>query len=414
MRKKTSSIYPLLISYFIMYFNTYFINPYLALDSLGSEYSTSTPRVALLIAVLIFISPMLAQFTTLYGFSSLAEKKHREEWLIILGYSFGLLQWILLMVMTGLGIDKPIVTLTITVTCNLFMVAYIPAVKAYLTSMTKPEKKGKALGKLNMIESFAWFFGMLLGGIVYNYTKLHYMILAAEILSIFSILLIPLIGNVKIQNPDYDPKIIPPEPIISQKSFSSTHSFREVLIIQFCIFFFSSTFFGLIGAYQQHLDAPIWFYGLNNAIPGLLGIVVFWIFGKILDRSGPNALIFYGWISYSLVFLGLLSQNLIIIFMVWLWPAYAFRIASEYLASRQKDKSKAIRNMALASFFTLAGNVLGGIMGGLLTLFSENPSIQFEIVLKVSFFGVTGVGVTYTAMYLIRSILRKRNPTSQT
>ena len=267
-----------------------------------------------------------------------------------------------------------------------------------------------------MIESLAWFFGMLIGGIVYNYTKLHYMLLVAAILSIFSILLIPLIPDVKIKSVEYDPKIVTPELVISKRSFSTTHSFREALIIQFSIFFFSSTFFGLIGAYLQHLEAPIWVYGLNNAIPGILGIIVFWIFGKILDRYGPNALIFYGWMSYSIVFLGLLSQNLIIIFIVWLWPAYAFKIASEYLASRQEDKSKAIRNMALASFFTLAGNVLGGIMGGLLTLFSDNPSIQFQIVLGVSLIGVTGVGATYTAIYIFRIIIRrlvKSNSTSQ-
>ncbi len=111
---------------------------------------------------------MFAQFTTLYGFSSLAEKKHREEWLIILGYSFGLLQWILLMVMTGLGKENPYIILVITFSCNLFMVAYIPAVKAYFTNMTKLGKKGKALGQLNMIESLAWFSGMLIGGIVYK------------------------------------------------------------------------------------------------------------------------------------------------------------------------------------------------------------------------------------------------------
>jgi MFS family permease len=410
MRKRNSSIYPLLISYFIMYFNTYFINPYLALDSLVY----SSPRYALLIAAFIFISPMFAQFTTLYGFSAIAERKHREELLIILGYSFGLLQWTLLLITSGLGITNPSITLTITIFCNLFMVAYIPAVKAFLTSITKGDKKGKALGQLNMIESFAWFWGMLLGGIAYNYTKLHYMLLVAEVLAILSIVLIPLIPDVKIKTVEYDPKMITPELLISKRLFSSTHSFKEVLIIQFSIFFFSSTFFGLIGAYQQYLMAPIWFYGLNNAIPGILGIIVFWIFGKILDRYGPNALIFYGWISYSFVFLGLLSQNLIIIFIVWLWPAYAFRIASEYLASRQKDKSKAIRNMALASFFTLAGNVLGGVMGGLLTLFSVNESIQFQIVLRFSLIGVTGVGITYTIIFAIRRILMKRNSIAQT
>ncbi|TFG17779.1 MAG: MFS transporter [Promethearchaeota archaeon] len=405
---KRTSIYPLLISYFIMYFNTYFINPYLALDSL----IYTTPRYALLIAVLIFISPIFAQFTTLYGFSSLAEKKHREEWLIILGYSFGFLQWILLMVMTGLGLVNPYVTLVITMSCNLFMVAYIPAVKAYLTSRTKVEKKGKALGQLNMIESLAWFFGMILGGIIYNPERLHYMILVAVILSIFSILLIPLIGDVKIESADYDPKIAVPEPIIITKIIKSTYSFKELLAIQFGIFIFSSTFFGLIGAYQQSLGTQPWFYGLTNAIPGILSIIVFWIFGKILDRSGPDFLIFYGWISYALVYLGLLTGNIVVVFFVWIFPAYAFKVATEYMASQLEDKSKAIRNMALASFFALAGNVLGGIMGGLLTLLSEDTFVQFRIVIFVSLIGVTFIGIMFSIIFVIRKIKMKKSTPS--
>ncbi len=400
MRKK-SSIYPLLISYFIMYFNTYFINPFLSLDSL--VYSISTPRYSLLIATLIFISPTIAQFTTLFGFSAIAEKKNREEWLIILGYSFGFLQWKLLIVMTGLGITNPFITLAITVSCNLFMVAYIPAVKAFLTSMTNPEKKGKALGQLNMIESFAWFCGLIIGGFVYKPGNLHYMILVALIFSIISILLIPLIGSVKIKNV-YDPKISVPESLRVTKAFKSTLSYSEMLAIQFAVFLFASTFFGLIGPYISYLGAPGWLYGITNAIPGILSIIVFWIFGKILDRSGPDFLVFYGWISYSLVFLGLLSQNVIVIFIVWIWPAYAFRVATEYMASQLKDKSKAVRNMALASFFALAGNVLGGIMGGLLTLFSADISTQFQIVLWVSLIGVTIIGVIYTIIFIIRKV----------
>ena len=272
MRKRTS-IYPLLISYFITVFNTFFINPYLSLDSLVF----STPRFALLIAAFIFISPFFAQFTTLYAFSAIAEKKHFEKGLITIGYSFGFLQWFLLLLMTGLEIQNPVITLTITFSCNLFMVAYMPAVKAYLSHKTKADKKGKVLGQLNMLESLAWFFGMLIGGIIYNYISLHYMISAAIILTVICLILIPFIPSVKIESAQYDPIISVPEPVISKKSFTSTHSFREVLIIQFSIFFFSSTFFGLIGAYQKFLGAPAWFYGLNNAIPGILGIIVFWI-----------------------------------------------------------------------------------------------------------------------------------------
>ncbi len=107
------------------------------------------------------------------------------------------------------------------------------------------------------------------------------MILAAVILTIFSILLIPLIGSVRIESADYDPIIGVPDPIIISQTIMSTHSFQEMLAIQFGIFFFASTFFGLIGAYQQSLGTQPWFYGLTNAIPGLLSIFVFWIFGKI-------------------------------------------------------------------------------------------------------------------------------------
>ncbi len=131
-----------------------------------------------------------------------------------------------------------------------------------------------------------------------------------------------------------------------------------------------------------------------------------------MNRSGPDFLIFYGWISYALVYLGLLTGNVVVVFFVWIFPAYAFRVATEYMASQLEDKSKAIRNMALASFFVLAGNVLGSIMGGLLTLLSEDIFTQFRIVIFVSLIGVTLMGIFFSIIFVVRKIkMKKTTPT---
>ncbi|MBN2156396.1 MAG: MFS transporter [Candidatus Lokiarchaeota archaeon] len=403
MEKRHSNLF-LYISYFLSQFCIYFINPFLSLDSLKS----TSPRMRLFIAILIWVAPFFAQATTMYLFSWIAEKKRNVRFLVIVGFGVNLVQFVALYFVNRLT-NNSYLLLLVTGVCNLFIVAYIPAIKTYLSSHNiKAKNRGKSLSSINIVESLSWAIGILVGSILYDLVPLFIMILIAIALSAVTIILIPLLPVMV--TPETSDKTLYPDPSLADvhPPYQSILSFKEALIYQFILLFAATSFFGLLSAYLQFLDLPTWFFGLSNAIPGILAIFMFYLFGRILDRFGPNTLYHFGWISYLLVYLGLLSNNVVIIFLVWIWPAYTFRLSTEYLASHQWDKSQAIRNMALAGFVNIAGIVFGNLFGGILTLFSDQLQIQFRIVLLASIIGIFLVGVSLVLVHIMRK--RKMAP----
>ncbi len=92
---------------------------------------------------------------------------------------------------------------------------------------------------------------------------------------------------------------------------------------------------------------------------------------------------------YALVYLFLLlTQNLVLIFIIWLWPAYPFFMATEYLASFNVAKDQAIRNMAKATFARSAGMVVGIILGGWIALIGG-----FSLAIQFALWGSVVMGV---------------------
>ncbi|MFX1365658.1 MAG: MFS transporter [Promethearchaeota archaeon] len=387
----------LLISFFFAFFNIYFLTPYLSLNSLGS---TNNFGLDLFIASLIFATPSIAQATTLYLFNWLAEKKHWEKKLILIGYTAGLVQYVALFLVRIYN-SAPIVILSITFISNLFVVAYIPAIKAYFSNLS-PNKKGSILGKLNIIQTLAFGSGIFFGGIGYDFLNLQIMITISFLFSIVALILLILVPDMK----------IPIEYITQNKEIvqftknnlnkdvsliNSIFTFKSALMYQLFLAIFAAMFFGLFSAYLQELGALSWFYGTTNALAAFLGIIAFKLFGKILDKYGPDILFAYGWITYIIVYIGLLTRNITIIFIVWTLPAFTFQIATEYLATQHPNKKRVIRNMALATFTQTSGIAIGIISGGIIAIFG-----LFRVVLLVSLFGNLIMGAIYISLLIIK------------
>ena len=333
-------------------------------------------------------------------FNWFAEKKHWEKRLIAIGYLAGIIQYIALYLVRIIN-SEPIIILFISFICNLFIVAYIPAIKAYFSHLST-DKKGSILSKLNIIHTLAFGCGMLLGGISYDVLKLQTMILISFIFSIIALFLLIFISTFKISsdiNTQSEEKIqiMKNNQINANSHLKSIFSFKSALIYQFFLLVFAAMFFGLFSAFLQDLGALSWFYGSIYAIDALFGVITFRLFGKILDKYGPDSLFAFGWITYTVVYLGLLSGNIIIIFVVWTLPAFTFHISTEFSASRQSNKKKVIRNMALATFTQTLGTALGIILGGIIAIFSP-----FQIVMLVSLIGNLIMGAIYTLLLLIK------------
>jgi MFS family permease len=59
---------------------------------------------------------------------------------------------------------------------------------------------------------------------------------------------------------------------------------------------------------------------------------------------------------------------LVIIILIWAWPAYVFTLSSEYLASEEKNPTQSLRNMTKANLSITGGVVAGQILGGILMI----------------------------------------------
>jgi predicted MFS family arabinose efflux permease len=361
--------------------------------------SGTSTQFGLFFAVLIYATPNIAQSTTFHLFSHLAETHHWEKQLIGLGYMVGLIQCILLLLIPEIN-SLPIIVFVIMFITNLFSIAYIPAIKAYMAHLSLA-RKGRALSKLNIIQTLAFGGGSLLGGILYDLIGIEKIIFIGTGFSLLSLILLIFVPPILIdhQNNSY-PQISHHEMIISNLSNqekknllssegkSSLFTFPQALRFQFLLVMVSSVFFGLFAPFLKSIGMGSWFFGFANLGAAILGAVSFNIFGKILDKWGPDVLYLYGWISYSIIYLCLMSLNTILIFIIWMWPAYSFHISTEYLASIQDNKQQAIQDMAKSAFARSFGLVMGVIIGGLIMLWGT-----FYTVLCIGFFGSLSIGL---------------------
>jgi MFS family permease len=406
MEKNEFSLLPLFISFFLAVCNTHFIIPYLSLSTFQQLGAT-----ALLYVAIIYATPHIAQSSTMYIFASWAERKHKQKLFVVLGYAGGLAQNIALYFIAPLGLAWA--NLLVTFLGNMIIVSYIPGIKAYIAHR-RVNREGKSLGNFNILQTMGFNIGILGGGLLYDIIGIRVMIIISIGISILALGLTIFIPNLEITpiglNRGYPPQTaltqdtteklltIPP-----RKSFQTIFTAKQALWFQFGLTAVSSTFFGLFAPYLNQLGEGTWFYGVSSVLSGILGAISFGIFGKLLDRKGPNTLYWWAATSYAIIYMMLLgSQNLVVILIAWSVPSYTFLIATEFIASRVEDKTIAIRSMAWAQFARSFGVVVGQFIGGIIVLNGSYQNVMlFSIIACTLFVGILIIKTLFGKRYTL-------------
>ena len=118
----------------------------------------------------------------------------------------------------------------------------------------------------------------------------------------------------------------------------------------------------------QIVEFSVYLVSIANVIATLLGMIVLFSIGKLLDRSGRKPFLVFSIFSYSIFFtlFYFLSNYKVAIFILWLVPLYPFRaptvstIMSDLTAERERA-----RGMALIQYEQVVTTNIGAIIGGL-------------------------------------------------
>ena len=381
--------YLILFSYSLSYFTIFFINPFLSLNiALGSH------PLALILASIIYIAPIFAQMSTYHFFRKMVERTMNIKQLILLGYGSASIQMLILFLLVNSGASD-LITSVVVLLFNFVNVAYVPSIKSYLAT-TSGSEKGKILSRFGLFGTLSFGFGILLGGISYSFISIRFMLLIAFFVSLVAIIIIYFIPipkgfelkqlipgqNLAINEPSLKSKI-------SQKIHNSAFSLRFGLIYQFILSVISSTFFSMLAPYLNQIGYASYVYGIANFSAMALGILILSLAGKMIDRYGPDFMYHYGWLSYFLVYALLLTtQNIIIIIIIWSWPAYVFVLGTEYLAATQSKSGEVLKSMTRSDVARASGVVCGNIIGGIIATF-----YGFQFVMWFSAVGCLCIGV---------------------
>lgn len=356
-------------------FNIFFIIPYLALGSIAFS-----ENYEIFIATLIYANPFIAQITTLHLFNRIAQKKHKEKELIVIGYVANLVQFTLLFIFSQNN-PNSLILLAISFICNLFTVAYMPAIKSYILNIH--ENKGEASGILNILYTVSYGTGTLIGGLLFDVIHLNNMFAISIIISIISIILLFFTPKIRISSVDNQNTLIQ-KPLNPTQKHSSYFTFKQALFLQFFIIIFASSIIGMIAIYFDSLGVGSWFYGVSSLCSAIFGVIGFKIIGKMLNKHGPDPILLYGILAYFCVFLGYLSTNLVVLFIMWCVPAYTFYIAVEYIAGLDPDPINVHKKMIKANFSRSLGYVFGVIIGGAITIFGDFHTVILYAIIGLS------------------------------
>jgi predicted MFS family arabinose efflux permease len=213
------------------------------------------------------------------------------------------------------------------------------------------------------------------------------MIIIASLIAFISLILIHLI-QIKIEKPIIETKVIP-DVSDMEKIPRSTLSFRFGVRFQLIFSIVSSAFFSMLAPYLDGIGYPPYIYGIANFCAMILGVIILSQVGKLMDKYGPDFLYHYGWIAYGLVYLFLLTtQNVVIIILIWAWPAYVFILATEYLAATDSAPKDVLKSMTWAEVSRAGGVVIGNLIGGFIAVF-----YSFRAVMMFSAIGCLSLGL---------------------
>ncbi len=400
-----SRLFTFYAGYFLLLFARASIYAYLPLSLL--QYTNAS----MLVVGLNYAIPYIAQFTTMVSFGKLLDKgasSKRYQSLVIVGFSAMAAQFILYYAMDN-GSPDALQFLFVSILCNLLATAYIPAVNKYVSALNPAARQGYALSSLGVVDCLAFASGSFLGGFVFQAVGINVLFLVASIAATSSIVLI-VIGRPFVLV-DGIPRIEPPVAIVtSSTSDLSTSSgaprifihFAEIAAFLVVLNISIGLFFPFYSPYMESLSGEPSLIGTSNLITSVIGVFVFKIAGRYLDKNHPHFPFVYGSIGYIVVFLILiLTTNPIVALASWAIPVFPYFVGVNYIVAIVTPLQQRGRAFSVAAIAQISGIAGGSIVGGILL---SAPGISFVHVLWIG-----TMGLCVSLAIFLRAWLTRRN-----
>ncbi len=384
-----SRLFTFYAGYFLLLFARASIYAYLPLSLL--QYTNAS----MLIVGLNYAIPYIAQFTTMVSFGKLLDKgasSKRYQSLAIVGFSAMAAQFILYYIM-GNGSPDALQFLVVSILCNLLATAYIPAVNKYVSALNPATKQGSALSSLGVVDCLAFAVGSFLGGFVFQAVGINVLFLVASITATSSIILIvvgrPFVLVDRVQRVES-----PVATLTSGTSDlpSSTEAprifirFAEIAAFLVVLNVSIGLFFPFYSPYMESLNGEPSLIGTSNLITSIIGVFVFRIAGRYLDKKHPHFPFVYGSVGYIVVFLILiLTTNPIMALISWAIPVFPYFVGVNYIVAIVTPLHRRGRAFSVVAITQISGIALGAIVGGILL---STPGISFVHVLSIGTVGL--------------------------
>jgi MFS transporter, DHA1 family, multidrug resistance protein len=376
-------------SYFLLLFARASIYAYLPLSLL--QYTNAS----MFVVGLNYAIPYIAQFTTMVYFGKLLDKgssSKRYQSQVILGFSAMAAQFILYYIM-GNGSPDAFQFLVVSILCNLLATAYIPAVNKYVSALNPAGKQGYALSSLGVVDCLAFAAGSFLGGFVFQAVGINVLFLIASITAASGLVLI-LIGRPFVLV-DGILRVDPPAPTLASGTNDLPSSpeaprifihFMEIVAFLVVLNVSIGLFFPFYSPYMESLNGEPSLIGTSNLITSVIGVFVFKIAGRYLDKKHPHFPFVYGSIGYIVVFLILIvTTNPIVALISWAIPVFPYFVGVNYIVAIVTPLQHRGRAFSLAAIAQISGIAVGSIIGGILL---SQPGISFVHVLVIGTAGL--------------------------
>jgi predicted MFS family arabinose efflux permease len=390
--------------YFILLFARASIYAYLPLSLL--QYTNAS----MFVVGLNYAVPYVAQFTTMVYFGKLLDKgtsSKRYQSLVIVGFSAMAAQFILYFIM-GNGSPDALQFLVVSILCNLLATAYIPAVNKYVSALNPAGKQGSALSSLGIVDCLAFAAGSFLGGFVFQVVGINVLFLVASVTAASSIVLIA-IGRPFVLVDD----ILRIQPPVVTLTSGTNHlpsssevprifvRFAEIAAIIVVLNVSIGLFFPFYSPYMESLNGEPSLIGTSYLITSVIGVFVFRIAGRYLDKKHPHFPFVYGSAGYIVVFLILIvTTNPIVALISWAIPVFPYFVGVNYIVAIVTPLQHRGRAFSVAAIAQISGIAGGSIIGGILL---SQPGISFVHVLVIG-----TIGLCVSLAIFVRAWLSRR------
>ncbi|HME53656.1 MAG TPA: MFS transporter [Candidatus Lokiarchaeia archaeon] len=325
--------------------------------------------------------PYIAQLTTMVYFGRLLDKSaswHRYHSLALVGYGALTIQYIFYYIMSQ-GTPDALMFLLVSITCNLFAAAYIPAVRKFVSAISIVERQGAALSSVGVVESLSAASGGLIGGFLFVFFGINILFIIAALSSLCSVMLLVVTRPFKIV-----------EAIESRVHIDQSYkavisprygiSFKDIIAFLVAVSIATGLFFPFFSPYMVSIGGNPALIGTSNAFACGLGAIIYKIIGYLLDHNHPHFVLLYASFGYILVFLlFIIFPNPILAFIAWAIPVYPYFLGANYIVARITPVEQRGRGFSIAALAQTAGVAMGAVMGG--TIMSIGVQTTFNSVL---------------------------------